>query len=399
WLHMGLLGPRRADVPSDARNAGAPPYPLVENPHTLLALSDLVFVDPVGTGYSHAVGDAKDEDFWGVDEDVDSVARFIRAWLTENRRWGSPKFVLGESYGGIRGALLARSLKNNSSSVALNGLIFISPAFDIQFVDGREDDLTYVTALPTYAAAAHYHGAIDPPPTDREAWLAEVRAFAGGPYLEALFAGESLPKSVRDSLAAKLAAYTGLSEQYWKRANLRVSASRFRKELLRDRGLVLGRLDMRYRGSETDAVGDRPSSDPMMASLASAYVASFQDYIQSTFGDDLPERPYRFSGNGTYGKWKRSRGGREAFAGWLDTMPALVEAMRDNPELRVFCANGWFDVATTVLASEYNLSRPGIDPDRVTFRRYDAGHMMYVHRPSLEGLAEDLAAFVQAAVQ
>jgi len=399
WLHMGLLGPRRVAVPPDAENAGAPPYPLLANGDTLLTHTDLVFVDPVGTGYSHAVGAAKNEDFWGVDEDVDSVARFLREWLTQNDRWAARKYVLGESYGGIRGALLARSLKDNSASVALNGVIFISPAFDIQFVDGREDDLTYVTALPSYAATAHYHHALRQTPADRDPWLEQVREFAAGPYLRALFAGQALSSEERASVAAKLSDYTGLSAEYWGRANLRVSASRFRKELLRSRGLVLGRLDMRYRGSETDSVGDTPKSDPMMAGLDSAYVASFQHYVFDAFGEDLPERPYHFSGIGVYGKWKRSAAGRQAFSGWLDTMPALAAAMRDNPELRVFCANGWFDVATTVFASEYNLSRPGIDPSRVTFRRYEAGHMMYVHEPSLHRLGADLRAFYEAGEQ
>jgi carboxypeptidase C (cathepsin A) len=393
WLHLGLLGPRRVVVPSDAKNAGAPPYPLLENPHTLLTHTDLVFVDPVGTGFSHAVGESKDEDFWGVDEDVDSVARFVREWLTRNGRWASPKYVLGESYGGVRGALLGQALKQDSASVALNGLIFVSPAFDIQFVDGREDDLTYVTSLPTYAATALYHGALEGQVRDREAWLREVRAFATGPYLRALFAGQNLGTDERAGLSAELSRFTGLSADYWQRANLRVNASRFRKELLRERGLVLGRLDTRYRGSETDAVGESPESDPMMAGIGSAYVAAFQQYTRDELGLDWPERPYRFSGSGTFGKWKRSEEGQAAFSGWIDTVPALASSMQDNPALRVFVANGWFDVATTVLAAEYNLSRPGVDPGRVTLRNYDAGHMMYVHGPSLEGLARDLRAF------
>ena len=181
WLHMGILGPRRVSVPSDAENAGAPPYPLVPNPHTILTHTDLVFVDPVGTGFSRAVGEAEDADFWGVREDVDSVAAFIREWLTRNGRWGSPKYVLGESYGGVRGALLATALKQNSTSVALNGLLFVSPAFDIQFVDGREDDLTYVTELPTFAATALYHDALGATVDNREEFLRSARAFASGP--------------------------------------------------------------------------------------------------------------------------------------------------------------------------------------------------------------------------
>ena len=395
WLHMGLLGPKLVEVPSDAENAGAPPYPLVDNAHTLLSHTDLVFVDPVGTGYSRAVGESEDEDFWGVDEDVDSVVRFVQAWLTKHNRWASPKYVLGESYGGVRGALLARDLKDARASVALNGLIFVSPAFDIQFVDGREDDLTYVTSLPTYAATAQYHGAVDLGGKERDAWLQEVRDFAAGPYLTALFAGEGLDGDERATVVQRLARYTGLSQEYWERANLRVNASRFRKELLRERGLVVGRLDTRYRGAEADGVAESPASDPMMAGIGSAYVAGFQHYARSILGVDWPARTYNFSGVGTFGKWKRAGQDQGSFSGWLDTVPALAAAMGDNPDLRVFVANGWFDVATTVLAAEYNLSRPGIDASRVTVRNYDAGHMMYVHQPSLERMAADLRAFYE----
>ncbi len=280
WLHMGLLGPKLVQVPSNAENAGAPPYPLIDNPHSLLSHSDLVFVDPIGTGYSHAVGDSADEDFWGVDEDVLSVTRFIQEWLSRHNRWASPKYVLGESYGGVRGALLARVLKQSRASIAINGLIFVSPAFDIQFVDGREDDLTYVTSLPTFAATAEYHGAVELGGRDRLEWLAEVSEYAGGPYLTALFAGEGLEDGERDAVVAKLAAYTGLSKSYWQRANLRVSASRFRKELLRERGFAVGRLDTRYRGAESDGVAEEPSSDPMIAGIGSAYVAGFQTYTR-----------------------------------------------------------------------------------------------------------------------
>ncbi|MFT7667540.1 MAG: carboxypeptidase C (cathepsin A)/predicted enzyme related to lactoylglutathione lyase [Planctomycetota bacterium] len=395
WLHMGLLGPMRVVVPSDARNAGAPPYPLVDNPHTLLTHSDLVFVDPIGTGLSRAVGDAEDSDFWGVDQDVDSVARFIREWLKVNKRWSSPKYVLGESYGGVRGALLAESLKGNSTSVALNGIVFISPAFDIQFVDGREDDLTYVTSFPTYAATALYHNTQEGVVANREAWLQEARLFASGPYMRALFAGQTLPPNERANVLKSLSRFTGLSQDYWDRANLRVNASRFRKEILRSEDTVLGRLDTRYRGNDTDAVGETPDSDPMFSAIGSAYVAGFQHYTGDVLNITPEDRDYKFSGNGVFGRWKRSAAGQTAFAGWLDTVPALAGAMRDNPDLQVFCANGWFDVATTVLAAEYNLSRPGIDGDRVVIENYDAGHMMYVHQPSLEALAKDLRHFYE----
>jgi carboxypeptidase C (cathepsin A) len=396
WLHMGVLGPKRVRVPSDARAAGAPPYPLVENPHTLLAVADLVMIDPIGTGFSRVVKEGDSEDHWGVDEDAKSVARFIRAWLTKHQRWASPKYILGESYGGIRGPLLVRELQRGFNAVALNGLILISPALDMEMVDGQDNDAAYATVIPTYAATAWYHDALPERPTKLEPFLDEVRAFVREEYVPALFAGRDLPKAKYDAVVAKLHRYTGLSEDYLRRANLKVSTNRFRRELLRDRGLVVGRLDTRYTGTEADEVGEVPSGDPFGSGISGAYVAGFRHYLQSELEVIDLGRPYEVMSGEASSEWNRPDNLDSAFSGYLDVAPALARGMADNPGLRLFVGSGYFDIATSFFAAEHNIARSTIPLDRVTLRNYSAGHMMYVHEPSFEALAKDLADFIRA---
>jgi carboxypeptidase C (cathepsin A) len=274
WLHMGLLGPKRVQVPGDGQAAGAPPFPVVDNQDSLLLASDLVFVDPIGTGLSRVVLGGKNADHWGVDEDAKSVARFIRRYLSTHDRWASPKYVLGESYGGIRGPLLVRELQGGMNSVALNGLVLVSPALDMGLVDGQENDAALATVVPTYAATAWYHKALAARPDKLDAYLAEVCAWVTDEYVPALFKGRDLPEDRREEIVRKLSQYTGISPEYIRRANLKVSTDRFRRELLRDRGLVVGRLDTRYTGTEPDAAGEVPSGDPMSAGISGAFVAT-----------------------------------------------------------------------------------------------------------------------------
>ncbi|HLQ36374.1 MAG TPA: peptidase S10 [Planctomycetota bacterium] len=396
WLHFGLIGPLRVRVPSDGRSAGVPPYQLEANACTLLTVSDLVLVDPIGTGFSRALGKAKGEDFWGVAEDARSVAEFIRRYLTENKRWSSPKYLLGESYGGIRSALLLSELQGGLAAVAINGAMLISPAFDLQFVDGSGSDLQIALLVPTLAATALYHHALPEEPKDAAAFLQQARAFAGGEYLTALFAGAGLAPERLTSVVAQLHRFTGLSEDYLRRTNLRVSAARFRRELLRARGLVVGRLDARYTGTEADDAGEVPTGDPMAPAISGAYVATFEDYLALELGVHM-ERNYEVISGRAGGAWKRSPGLNHSFAGWLDVMPDLVRAQADNTQLRLFIASGLYDTATTFFAAEYQARRYGMDQQRVTVRSYPSGHMVYLHEPSLQQLAGDLRAFVQPA--
>ena len=398
WLHMGLLGPRLVQVPSDAQGAGAPPYPLVDNPHSLLAVSDLVFVDPIGTGFSRTVENGDPHDHWGVDEDARSVARLIRRYLSEHERWASPKYVLGESYGGIRGPLLVRELQSGFNACALNGVILISPACDMELVDGQDYDAAYATVLPTYAATAWYHDALPERPADFDAFLAEVREFAANDYVPALFKGRDRPAAEHAAVLEKLHRYTGLSADYLERAHLRVSTDRFRRELLRDRGLVVGRLDTRYTGTEPDAVGEVPSGDPMAAGISGAFVAGFQHYARGELGVEV-DREYVVMSSEAGKHWRRPEQQWPAFQGHVDVMPHLAKGMADNPDLRVFVASGYFDIATTFYAAEYNVARSTMDRDRVVIRNYPAGHMMYVHRPTLVELSADLREFVRPAAK
>jgi len=395
WLHMGLVGPKRVEVPSDGEGAGAPPYRLVDNPDTLLAESDLVFVDPIGTGLSRVVAGGKNDDHWGVDEDAASVARFIRRYLSIHERWASPKYILGESYGGIRGPLLVRDLQGGFNSVALNGLILISPALNIGLVDGRENDAAYATVLPTYAATAWYHDALPERPPELEPFLEEVRAWVASEYVPALFAGRDLSAEERASVVEHMHRYTGLSPEYIERANLKVSTDRFRRELLRDRGLVVGRLDTRYTGTEPDDVGEVPSGDPMSAGISGAFVATFQSYLRSELGVSV-DREYVVMSEQANGSWNRPEERAPAFEGYVDVTPDLARGMADNPDLRVFLASGLYDIATTFYGAEYNVRRSTMDRSRVVLRHYAAGHMMYVNEPALKEMARDMLRFVAA---
>lgn len=395
WLHLGLLGPKLAQVPSDAANAGAPPFPLVDNAHSLLDLTDVVMVDPIGTGFSRVVGAGKEADHWGFDEDARSVARFIRQWLTDHGRHASPKYLLGESYGGIRSALLVRELQAGSSAIALNGVMLVSPALDMELIDGQENDACHATQLPTFAAVAWYHHALPERRPERlEPFLDEVARFVEREYVPALFLGRDLLEPQRQALTAKLYQYTGIAPDYWERAELKVSSDRFRRELLRRVGQSVGRLDGRYLVAEADGVGELPSGDALDAGISGAYVACFNDWMQRHLGVKV-DREYQVSSPSAGGAWKRPAESWPAFQGYVDTAPVLARGMAENPALRVFIANGYFDLATTWFAAEHNVRRSTMDSKRVTMRHYPAGHMMYVHHPTLTALAGDLRDFLR----
>jgi carboxypeptidase C (cathepsin A) len=394
WLHFGLVGPKLIDIPSDASDPGGPPYRLKDNPWTILRATDLVFVDPVGTGFSKPLGEKKNEDFWGYNEDADSVAEFIRTFITQHNRWNSPKYILGESYGGIRTALLVPRMQQELN-IGLNGLILISPALNMGtlpfFVTGN--DLPYATHLPAYAASAYYHGKLPDEWPDLETLLAEVEAFAGNEYLAALFKGDTLDAIEKQRVAARLARYTGLSESYILRSDLRIYAIRFIKELLRDEGLSVGLLDGRYTQDELDDVAEFPDGDPFSAKTGPIYVSTFQSYLRNDLGVDLLERYVGQSGEANQ-NWKRPSNRTSAFAGYVDVTGQLAQGTKDNEALRVFSAGGYHDLTTSYFATEYMLQHSGIDPERVIIKNYDGGHMMYLYQPSLEALSDDIVEFI-----
>jgi carboxypeptidase C (cathepsin A) len=401
WLHMGSMGPRRVAVPSDARPAGSPPYTVEDNAGALLDVTDLVFVDPVGTGFSHALGAHEDKEFWGLNPDADSVADFIRAWLTKNRRWASPKYLAGESFGTTRAAAVAGRLEGDDRGISLNGLVLISEALDYEGSTPEPDNLiSFVTYLPTEAATAWYHGKVEDAPRDLAAFLDEARAFAVDEYAPALFKGNRLDAETRARIRKRLAHYTGLSEDYVERADLRILATRFRKELLRAEGKAVGRLDGRYVGDDLDDTAAEPDGDAASYGIDGAYVASFNDYLDRELAVRM-DRPYEVSVDAIDKdwNWRPVPEGESWEPSYVDVSRDLSRAMRRNPSLRVMVAAGYYDFATPFFDAEYTFGRHGILADRVVIHRYEAGHMMYLNQPSLDALQADMRSFLRASAR
>jgi carboxypeptidase C (cathepsin A) len=394
WLHMGAFGPKRVVIPSDARDDGGPPYPIVDNPESLLDVTDLVFIDPVGTGFSRALGKTDPKDYWGVTKDARSMAQFIRQWLDANGRWNSPKYIGGESYGTTRSAAVINELEGGYTDVAINGVILISTILDFsQAAEVPGNELGYVTTLPSMAAAAWFHDKVPNRPATVEEFVAEARAFAIGPYASALLKGNGLTPEERAAIRPRLARYTGVSEQFLDRADLRLSTDRFYKELLRDRGLTVGRLDARYTGRDFDNAGESPDNDPSFYAIDGAYTAAMNAYARQTLKYS-PEVVY--SSIGGVRDWDWKIGGPRGGEGYLNVAPYIGKAMRENSGLRVFVGQGYYDFATPFFGAEYSLNRTGIPNDgRIQWRYYHAGHMMYVRDEDLRKLSADVRAFIR----
>ena len=398
WLHMGILGPRRAVV-NDPGFAPPPPAELVDNAYSVLDVTDIVMIDPVGTGFSKPLGDAKGADFWGVDPDIESVGAFIRKYVTVNGRWASPKYILGESYGGIRSAGLVWHLQSKHG-MNFNGLVLVSPFLDMgSGVDGAEIDLPHVLYLPTLAATAWYHGALAEKPASLAAFVAEVTRFAYDEYAPALLAGYTIDAERKQRVAAKLAAYTGTRPEYWLEADLRVSHPQFLQELKRTERLIAGRIDSRFVGPAVNPLGETMDYDPFFPAIGPAFTAAFLDYLHSElkFGKD---ENYQVSAFDVEWDWKHQRpGNHKGFSPIPNTVPALAMAMTMNPGLHVLVQQGWYDLATPYLAMKSDLDHLDITPkarQRIRVEYYDAGHMMYVHEPAMKKFRDDLAAFIRA---
>jgi len=398
WLHMGALGPRRI-VTSDAEATPPPPYEVVDNGSSILDVTDLVMIDPVGTGFSKAVGKAKDKDFWGVDADIESMSRFIVEFVNENNRWNSPKYLLGESYGTTRSAGMVDYLQSKEG-MQFNGVVLVSCAMDFQtIVDRGGSDLPFALYLPTYAAVALYQKALPEQPPDRDAFLDEVRAFALGEYTHALAQGNQLSAAEREKVLAKLHRYTGLSVEYLDRADLRVQEAQFTKELLRGKRETVGRLDARFVGFSFDQLGERASYDPQSTAIDGAFTAAFMDYLhrELKFGAD---KQYVTSAS-LWGKWdyKHRAPGSRFPQPVVNTAPDLAHALGTNPYLRVLALQGDYDLATPSLATDYVFWHMNLDPElasHITVDTFEAGHMMYLHEPSLKKFKAAVAAFVKA---
>ena len=391
WLHMGAFGPRRVAIPSNGTDDGAPPYPLVDNPDSLLDVTDLVFIDPVGTGFSHALGDTNPQDYWGVTKDAQSVAQFIRLWLNANGRWNSPKFLGGESYGTTRTAAVLNQLEGTYNDVALNGIILISTILDFGAgADTPGNEMTHILNLPSMAATALYHGKAEA--ASVEQFVEEARRFAMGPYAHALLQGARLPADERAAVRRELARFTGLSETYLDQADLRVTPDRFYKELLRDRGLTIGRLDARYTGRDYDNAGETPDNDPSFYGIDAGYTAAVNQHLRETLGFRT-DRSYVTIG--PVGPWDWRLGGGRDNDVYVNVAPYIGRGLRENSGLRVFVGQGYYDFATPFFAAEYALSRTGIPQDRIRYHYYGSGHMMYVRDEDRSALSRDVRAFIR----
>lgn len=397
WLHLGMLGPRRVDLPDDA-TALRPPYHLDNNPHSLLDVTDLVFIDPVSTGFSRpAKGEDKNQ-FHGFDEDIRSVGQFIHDWTTRYMRWRSPKFLIGESYGGMRAAGLAGYLQQRYK-MELNGIVLVSAAIDFQTLRfSSNNDLPFVLFLPSYAATAWYHKAL---PGDLQTLrlkkvVQQAEQFAINEYATALLKGDSLPAEDRDAVAEKLARYSGLSKEFVERADLRISMSRFGKELLRKRGLTVGRFDSRYTGVDRDNAGERYEYDASAAAIFGPFAATMNDYVRRELKYE-DERVYEIL-TGKVHPWNY-----EGFENrYVSASDSLRRAMTANRFLKLFVAGGYYDLATPPFTMEYAINHLGLDSKlhkNITSRNYEGGHMMYVHEPSLKRLRNDLLDFYESALE
>jgi len=380
----------------DAGNLLPPPYELVDNQFSLLDVTDLVFIDPVTTGYSRAVEGENPKQFHNFEKDIASVGDFIRLYTTRYNRWNSPKFLIGESYGTTRSAGLSGYLQERHG-MYLNGIMLISSILNFQtarFTPGN--DLPYILFLPTYAATAWYHNRLDAAlQQDLRATLDEVEEFALGEYSLALMKGDALPKDEYDQIVEKLSRYTGVSQAYVKQTNLRLNIMRFTKELQRDQRRTTGRIDSRFIGIDRDAAGETWEYDPSIAAIIGPYTATFNDYARTEL-DFKSDLPYEILSRRVH-PW-----GYETHQNqFINVAETLRKAMTINPHLKVIVANGYYDLATPYFATIYTFNHLDLDESlrgnySMTF--YEAGHMMYVHMPSFEKLKADLVDFIQAAL-
>lgn len=391
WLHLGVLGPQR--VALTEMGEAEPPYRLINNDYSILDETDLVFIDPISTGFSRAAPGQDVKQFHGVAEDVRWVGEFIRLYLGRYHRWASPKFFIGESYGTTRAAALVKHL-HEKEYIYFNGIALVSSVLNFQTISTDiGNDTAFVVTLPSYTATAWYHKRLAP---DLQADFAKTRAeaesFAMNEYAQALMKGARLSKEERDTVIAKMSRLTGLSTQYIDLSDLRVEENHFVKELLRNQRRTVGTFDSRFLGIDGDAVGERHEYDPSADAIFGAFTAAFNHYVRADlkWQDDEPYRilssvwPWNF--------------GDQASNRYLNVAESLREVMSRNPRLRVFVASGYYDIATPYFATDYTFDHLGLDPtlqDHVTISYFEAGHMMYIHKPSLVKFKSDLAVFIR----
>ena len=397
WLHMGILGPKRIVV-DDPKSTPAAPYKIVNNNYSILDVADLVMIDPVGTGLSIPIGKAKFKDFWGVDQDIRSLSLFITQFLIHNDRMNSPKFLLGESYGTFRNAGLMNTLLNQG--VAMNGVIMVSAVFDLRtLLFPPNDDLPYIVHFPTYAATAWYHDKITDKPENVFEFLKTVRSFTENEYTPALFKGDQISENEKANIASKLAYYTGTDTDYWLKADLKVTASEFFAEFLRDKGEIVGRLDSRFTGINEDLLAQEGSHDPQSMAISPAYISGFLDYF---YGDLKVNKNLLYSitagrRDGFKWDWTHKGNTRWGTSAAINTGIDMATALSRDPNMKVLILNGIYDLATVFYGVEHSINHLGLKKeikDNITMEYYEAGHMMYTHKPSMEKFRKDVSSFI-----
>lgn len=400
WLHMGAFGPKRV-VTANAEHTPPAPYKVADNVNSLLDRTDMVFIDPVGTGFSHAVGKAQDKDFWGVDSDVKSLAEFISIYVTRNNRWNSPKFLIGESYGTFRSAALSNYLQNHDG-MYFNGIVLISSVLDLGTISFNPgDDQAYLFYLPSYAATAWFHKVLPNRPDNVHTLIEETRQFAITEYAAALQKGSKLSVSEKTEVAKKISGFTGLNQDYLIKANLRVNLPQFMQELQRSRGLTTGRLDARFSGFTYDLLGEYAQSDPQSDAITGAFTAAFNTYLHDELKFGLQDRKYHTISEEAGGAWdwKHKVGENFGFPGSPNVEGDLIQALLTNPHLQVEVENGLYDLATPFFATEYTMDHLGL-PEKIQnnihLQYYDAGHMMYLRDDDLTKLKTNVAGFIDA---
>jgi len=397
WLHLGAIGPKRVKLQADG-SMPAPPFQLEDNQDTWLDQTDLVFIDPVGTGYSRAVKKELGKKFWSVRGDIESVGEFIRLYLTRYERWSSPLFLVGESYGTTRAAGLSGYLEDHG--IALNGIILVSTVLNfetLEFTPGN--DLPYVLYLPSYTTTAWYHKKLPPDlQADFDKAIRESEQWAANGYAAALGKGDQLPAAERQEAIEHLARYTGLKASYIDNANLRVRQEEFCKELLRDQKRTVGRLDSRFKGIDASGVSGRPEYDPSEAAVRPPYTATFNNYVRAELGYKSDSEYYVLGGGFPFRQWEWG----SAAEGFPDVSPSLRSAIVRNRYLKVFVASGYFDLATPFFGTHYTLEHLGLDPSllgNISTGEYEAGHMMYISEASLAKLKHDVSGFLENALK
>ncbi|MEO9078042.1 MAG: peptidase S10 [Rhodanobacter sp.] len=400
WLRMGSFGPVRV-LTNDHTHTPAAPYSVVNNEHSLLDASDLVFIDAPGTGFGRIAGKEKDKAFYGVDQDIHAFSEFIREFLSKYNRWNSPKYVFGESYGTMRGAGLTLALQQEN--IDLNGVILLSNILNWDLMPDNPElnpaiDTPYIVSLPTYAATAWYHHKLPNQPKELRPFLDQVERFATTDYALALMRGNGLDPAERKAIAEKLHGFTGLPVAYLLKANLRIAYGAFQKEILTDQDETTGTLDTRFTGPTLDPLSKTAHYDPQSTAISSAYVAAWNGYVQNTL---------------KYGAGKHYQTGIDVYASWdykhqppgaskplimlPNVLPDLAAAMKQNPDLKVMVNGGYYDVSTPYYEGWYEMQHMAIPPvlqKNIEYHYYESGHMVYVHLPTLKQLHDNIVSFI-----